>query len=147
MHGALSPRRPHGMRHATMKRHAAHRAGSVLVALALLVAAAGPGPRIDTGCVSCAPGCPMHAPRVGCHHSKEASCHRGARATGVRSACRHAEAATTPGTSGLRAVMPAHVASHAVPAVRRTDRPVQILVTQHLPEPPTEPPRAPVLPS
>ena len=126
---------------------AAHRAASALLAVALLVAGVAPGPGSRPACVSCAPGCPMHARKIGCHHAREAGCHRGTPPLGVRSVCRHPDAADAPATSALRAVMPARSVAEPVAGARDARAPVRVLASQHVVEPPTDPPRAPVLPS
>ena len=115
---------------------------SVAVVIAVLVSAIGPGAGIDSGCRTCAPGCPMHARKVGCHHAKDMGCHRGAPATGLRSACRHAQDPAVGPSMVLRGIMPVRATAAPRLEVRNTTDAPSDLVTRPLPEPPTAPPRS-----
>ena len=69
-------------------------------------------------------------------------CHRSGSSNAIRSACHHAPDPATPSGS-VRGVIPAAARSTAVFAPRRTAERARVLVTQHVPEPATHPPKAP----
>jgi len=126
-----------------MLRSGARRACTLVVVLALLVAPILPGAVSERGCMSCRPGCPMHAKRLGCHHARDMHCHRGGSGTnGIRSACSQAPDPATPAPAAVRGVMPeparvtvAFSAHGAAPRAR-------VLITQHEPEPAIRPPKS-----
>ena len=119
----------------------ARRACSLVVVLALLVAAASPATRGGGACGACAPGCPMHVKGPGCHTARKPSCHRMASMPGLRSGCHRGPDGVEPGVDALRAVVPPAVSLAAIlPARDVTPSPVG-LVTQHVLEPPVDPPR------
>ena len=124
-----------------MIRSAARRACSLALMLALLVAPLVPGAALERGCTSCRPGCPMHAKRLGCHHAKDMHCHRGGSSNGIRSACSNAPDPATPAAPAMRGVMP-EPARVTIAFSGRTAAPrVRALITQHVPEPATDPPK------
>jgi len=126
----------------TMIRSAARRACSLGVALALLLAPVLPAP--ERGCGQCPPGCPMHVQRLGCHHGGPMRCHRSGAANAIRSACRHAPDPGTPVSGGLRGVIPRPAHSTVAFIARRAVPGARVLATQHVTEPATDPPRAPL---
>ncbi len=71
-------------------------------------------------------------------------CHRGVPGKGIRSACSQAPEPGAPASGALRGVMPTP-ASSVVAFIARLAAPgARVLVTQHVPEPATDPPRAPL---
>jgi len=96
-------------------------------------------------CQKCRPGCPMHAAgRLGGHQGAHVGCHHG-REPGLRCACgNHADGSTTP-LPVWRAVL----TPSTEPGMRIMHSPVaqcmRALITQFVPEPPTDPPRAAVV--
>jgi hypothetical protein len=110
--------------------------------LAVLVGAIAPGAGIESGCRTCAPGCPMHAQRIGCHHAKSAGCHRAARSTGLRSACSHAQDPAAGPSTLLRGIIPVRMRVDAELEARHVEQTPTALATRPLPEPPTGPPRS-----
>jgi hypothetical protein len=142
MHAPLRPSPRRGMASA-MIRSAARRACSLALMLALLVAPLVPGAALEHGCTSCRPGCPMHAKRLGCHHAKDMHCHHGGASNGIRNACSQAPDPATPASAAARGVMPGPArVSAAFSAHLAAPRP-RVLSTQHVPEPATDPPKAP----
>src|SRR5690349_9381738 len=119
----------------------ARRACSLVVVLALLVAAATPATRGGPGCGACAAGCPMHAKGPGCHAARKPACHHGAPAPGFRSGCHRAPDGVEPGVDALRGVVPPAVSLAAILAARDVPRAPAALVTQHVLEPAVDPPR------
>lgn len=117
------------------------RACALVAVLAVLVGAIVPAASTIGGCTACAPGCPMHARRLGCHRAPEKSCHRAG--PGVRSVCTHGYDATP--AASLRGVVPASVEIAPAVAVRPVARPVIVVAGRPLPEPPTGPPRSSVV--
>ena len=125
-----------------MIRSAARSACSLRVVLALLLAPVVPGTAPERGCGQCPPGCPMHARRLGCHHARAMPCHRSGPSNTIRSACSHApEPATLSGS--VRGVIPAPARLAAIFSARGAEERARVLATQHVPEPATDPPRAP----
>ena len=122
--------------------HLGRRACSLAVVLAVLAA-----PLLGSSgaihCRECAPGCPMHSKRLGCHRAVRHQCH-GASAPGLRNACAH--------RSGI-GVAPAPLwATLRPPAAERPAPRVRPLVlvaydpsARPDPEPATHPPRASVV--
>lgn len=125
-----------------MIRSAARRACSLGVMLALLLAPIVPGGTRELGCASCRPDCPMHAKRLGCHHAKDMHCHRGGSSNGIRSACSQAPEPATPASEAMRGVMPEPARVSAAFSGRVAAPRVCTLVTQHVPEPAADPPKA-----
>ena len=125
-----------------MIRSAARRACSLVVMLALLAAPLVPGAAPERGCISCRPGCPMHAKRLGCHHAKDMHCHHGGAANGIRNACDLAPDPATPASPGMRGVMPERARVALALTARLAAPPARVLITQHTPEPATDPPKA-----
>ena len=123
-----------------MIRSAARRACSLMVALVLLLAPLMPGGAPGRGCGQCPPGCPMHARRLGCHHARALPCHGGGSSNAIRSACGHAPEPAAP-SGGMRGVIPATVGLSPLFAARSASTHTRVLVTQHAPEPTTDPPR------
>src|SRR6266566_5071601 len=101
----------------TMIRSAARRACSLMVALVLLL-----------------------APHLGCHHARALPCHGGGSSNAIRSACSHAPEPATP-SGGMRGAIPAAVRLRPVFTARSAPAHARVLVTQHMPEPSTDPPR------
>src|SRR5437016_940540 len=125
-----------------MPQPVGRRACSLVIVLAMLSAAIAPGAGIESGCRTCAPGCPMHLRRIGCHHAKEMGCHRAAPSPGLRSACSHARDPATGPSTLLRGIIPVRVRADARREARNVAEPSVALVTRPLPEPPTAPPRS-----
>jgi len=115
-------------------------AASLAVVLALLLAQIMPGAVPARGCGQCPPGCPMHAGRLGCHRATAMPCHLGGSSGAIRSACHHApEPAMQSGS--LRGVLPVSARPSPVFTARSARACVRLLVTQHVSETSTEPPR------
>lgn len=125
-----------------MVRSAARRACSLVVMLALLIAPIVPGAVLERGCTSCRPGCPMHAKRLGCHHAKGMRCHRGGAPNGIRSACNQAPDPATPASAAVRGVMPGPARANTAFSAPSAPPRARALVTQHVPEPAADPPKA-----
>jgi len=125
----------------TMIRSAARRACSLAVALALLLGPVLPGSVPERGCGQCPPGCPMHARRLGCHHAGAMRCHRSGSSNAIRSACSHAPDRATPASGGMRGVIPAPARLAAAFTPRSTTQRARVLVTQHVAEPASHPPK------
>jgi len=123
-----------------MIRSAARRACSVVVALVLLLAPLVPGAAPGRGCGQCPPGCPMHARRLACHHTRALPCHGGSSSNAIRSACSHAPEPAAP-SGGMRGVLPATADLSIVFTARSAPAHARVLVTQHVPEPTADPPR------
>jgi hypothetical protein len=121
----------------------ARRLCALVVALALGLAAPLGAPR---GCVSCPPGCPMHArAEAGGAETREATlgCHRRPVPAGqvcLRSACGR-DAITVPAVT-LRAVLAPPAAAVGPLAGVPLATPVFRLASALTPEPPTRPPRS-----
>jgi len=124
-----------------MIRFAARRACSLAVVLALLLAPVMPGAAPERSCGQCPPGCPMHARRLGCHHAGAMRCHRSGSSNAIRSACSHAPDRATPASGGMRGVIPAPARLAAAFTPRSTTQRARVLVTQHVPEPASHPPK------
>jgi len=71
-------------------------------------------------------------------------CHRSGAANAIRSACRHAPDPGTPVSGGLRGVIPRPARSTVALIARRAVPGARVLATQHVTEPATDPPRAPL---
>ena len=125
----------------TMIRSAARRACSLAVVFALLLAPVMPGAAPERSCGQCPPGCPMHARRLGCHHGAAMRCHRSGSSNAIRTACSQAPDRATPASGGMRGVIPATVGLSPLFAARSAPAHARVLVTQHVPEPTTDPPR------
>jgi len=123
-----------------MRRRLPDRACALVVVLALLVGTAFPGGGTSAGCGACAPGCPMHARRVGCHQAKGMSCHK-APSPGLRAACSHREDAAPGAARPLRGIMPLRTAPEARGVAHGTAPRPLVFASRPLPEPPTGPPR------
>jgi len=82
----------------------------------------------------------MHARRLGCHHARALPCHGGSSSNAIRSACSHAPEPAAP-SGGMRGVIPATVGLSPLFAARSASTHTRVLVTQHAPEPTTDPPR------
>ena len=121
-----------------MARSGGRRLCALTVVVALLTAPLA-GPRSAPGCHTCAPDCPMHARRVGCHHAPGQSCHRGSDVPLLRATCGHAERGLAPET--LRATLVPPVAPCAVDVALFFSRPAPPPRIAPLLEPPTDPPR------
>jgi len=123
-----------------MTRSAGRRVCSLVVVLALLLAPVMPGVAPERGCGQCPPGCPMHAQRLGCHHARTIPCHRSGSSNAIRSACSHAPEPATPSGS-MRGVLPVPAFLTTVFTARSAAQYARMLVTQHVPEPATDPPK------
>src|SRR5439155_1714491 len=89
----------------------------------------------------CPPGCPMHARRLGCHHGAAMRCHRSGSSNAIRTACSQAPDRATPASEGMRGVIPAPARLAAAFTPRSTTQRARVLVTQHVPEPASHPPK------
>jgi hypothetical protein len=118
------------------------RACSLIVVLALLL-----GPSVGRwrpgDCTRCAPTCPMHKKRLGCHHGSRPSaprCHAAGGPSVVASGCAPTEGAAT--APPWRAIVAPRTAARPFLASQRIDPPAVHASTRPFPQPPSEPPRA-----
>lgn len=119
---------------------AGRRCCALVTVLAILLSAPLGAPR---GCITCPPGCPMHAGKsgqggkLGCHHGAS----RGpADGVCVRSTCGHEALTESPVT--LRAVLAGPPAIVQLLAAEPVSSPAVRPPSLDAPEPPTDPPRA-----
>jgi hypothetical protein len=115
------------------------RACALVVVLALLSGMTTAGLPAPQGCKVCAPTCPMHAHRLGCHHAGTPPCHTAGRVGVVRGTCGHeAPAVDAP---SLRATLTPLLSTRLLFAVHRLAPAAVPRLTAPLREPPTDPPR------
>src|SRR2546425_472409 len=119
------------------------RACSLIVVLALLLGSSGwqwrPRP-----CVQCAPTCPMHAKRLGCHHGARAAvprCDGAGSPSFAAGGCTHTESMAT--ALAWRAIVPPRADARPALVSQRVAPPAARASTRPFPRPPSEPPRAP----
>ncbi len=118
------------------------RACSLIVVLALLLGSSA-GHWRPRGCARCAPTCPMHAKRLGCHHGSRPNtprCHTAGGPSFAASGCAPTEGAAT--APPWRAIVAPRTTARLFLASQRIDPPALPASTRPFPQPPTEPPRA-----
>jgi hypothetical protein len=119
------------------------RACALVAVLALLVGTLAPGAGSSAGCGACPPGCPMHARRIGCHAARQQpSCHHGAPAAGLRTACGHREQAASSGVAAYRGIVPARIDVRPRLVVRASVGATVRLARRPPPAPTPGPPRS-----
>ncbi|HZP41085.1 MAG TPA: hypothetical protein VFD84_06200 [Candidatus Binatia bacterium] len=115
------------------------RVGALALAVALAVAPSIGGSGAASRCAACAPDCPMHGRRLGCHETRRPACHQAA--GGLRAACGH-RAEHGVETAAWRAVVPASAAVGPRVVVAALAAPPLAAPPDPFREPPTDPPRA-----